>query len=204
MQNGRDDCLVVSSTGHGISLGPVLPGTVDAPPGHGTPAIATRGAGQCVEASGVERVWTLRRNCSMSPRDLGALFVCLGLTTFGVATVCALSGAWFVLIFAAIEVGALAVTFIVYARHAGDCERLTLTARTLRVESDIGGRLTVSDLPRAWVRVNLQSARNSRACERDRLVELGASGRKVTVGRFLTPRDRRGLADELNRVLRLT
>jgi len=62
----------------------------------------------------------------LSPRQCGLAFGAVGIVSGGIATVFATQGVWLVLPFAGIEILALVIAFVVYARHTGDFERIVL------------------------------------------------------------------------------
>jgi hypothetical protein len=77
------------------------------------------------------REWVLKRNCSLSPRQLAFAYAALCLTSFLVAAMFAFRGMWYVLAFATLEMASTALAFIIYARHATDQEHIALTAGSL-------------------------------------------------------------------------
>jgi uncharacterized membrane protein len=139
--------------------------------------------------------WLSRRNCSMTPRQMGLVYVLLCGTSLSVAAFFWGMGAILVLPFAALELLALGIAFVVYARHATDREHIRLDDRRLVVEWECGGRWQKHELPREWVRVIPSS-------ERSALVGLTAAGQTVEVGRYMRPEQRRRLANELRQALR--
>lgn len=138
--------------------------------------------------------WLLKRNCALTPRQC--------LIAFGLASGVALLVASFfwaigvrmVLPFAVLELSALGLAFLWYARHATDREVLMLDARRLVVEWEQGGAVERRELARPWLRV--ADLPHDRA-----LVELRAGSARVQVGRYARPEQRRQLARELRRAL---
>jgi uncharacterized membrane protein len=100
-----------------------------------------------------------------------------------------------VLPFAGIEILAIGAALLIYARHAGDRERVTLTSGRLRVECTLGRRTDQVDFAPAWVRVEPSHGDRS-------LIELSGEGKRIAIGRFVRPELRRALADELRAALR--
>lgn len=135
--------------------------------------------------------WVLKRNCALTPRQLAGWFGTLALFSLLIAGVLASRGAWVVVPFTLVEVSALAVAFLVYGRHAGDCERIVATRERLTVERFTGARL--DRVEREPGRVRIEYGGSSR--EPIRLV----TGREeIAIGRFV-PDDRKA---ELVRELR--
>jgi uncharacterized membrane protein len=148
-----------------------------------------------VQGQGIH--WFLGRNCSVTPAQLGWLYLSLCLVTMGIGTFFWFQGAVLVLPFAWIELAAVGIAFMVYARHAADREHILLTGGRLVVETESGGRLERAEFNRDWVRV--EPAVDDRS-----LIELSGQGRRVIVGRYMRPELRPVLARELRRALRET
>ena len=139
--------------------------------------------------------WLLRRNCSVTPGQLGGMFVVLAFLSLLVALFFWFMGATLVLPFTAIELIAVATAFLVYARHATDRECIRLTAAGLVVEQESAGRTRRCEFARHAVQVEPWR-------DGDRLVELRGGGQVVQIGRFLRSDLRPALAAEIRRALR--
>lgn len=141
--------------------------------------------------------WLQRRNCSITPRQLLGFYLSLCLISLCIALFFLMQGAPFVLLFAGIELAAVGVALLVFARHAGDRETLTLAGRSLSVEQRVGSRVARTDFTAEWLSVEPAAGQGS-------LVQLSGEGRSVRVGRFLRPELRPAFARELRRALRRT
>lgn len=139
-------------------------------------------------------IWLLKRNCSMAPRHLWMTFGFLCVVSLSVATFFWSMGALLVLPFAAMELVALGVAFLVYCRHATDHEIVRMEEERVVIERETAGRLVTQSLPRRWVRV-------SRGDKSSGLVSLRVSEREVQVGRYVRPALRDLLALELRHAL---
>ena len=139
--------------------------------------------------------WFLQRNCSVTPVQLAWLYVSLCVVSLGIGTVFWWQGATLVLPFAWLELVAVGVAFVVYARHAADGETISIQGRQLVVELESAGRLERAEFDRDWVRVEPSAADRS-------LIEVSGRGRSVTVGRYVRPELRPALAQEIRRALR--
>lgn len=139
--------------------------------------------------------WALKRNCSVSPAQLGWFYASLCIVSLGIATFFWLQGATLVLPFAWAELAAVGIAFLAYARHATDGERISLQGPRLVVELECAGRLERAEFHRDWVRVEPRSDDRS-------LIELSGRGRSVRIGRFVRPEQRTALAQEIRRALR--
>jgi hypothetical protein len=70
--------------------------------------------------------WFLRRNCSVSPRQLGWMYLSLCAVSLAIGAAFWFQGAKLVLPFAWIELVAVGIAFAAYARHATDGETIRL------------------------------------------------------------------------------
>ena len=114
----------------------------------------------------------------------------------GVASIFAYSGAWWVLVFACVEVTALVAAFVVYAKHAGDYERIVVTADALVIEFNSGARVVRQQAHPAFARVEYPYPAG-RAGAGDSLIGLAMAGGAVEVGRFVPRMKRARLAQEI-------
>jgi uncharacterized membrane protein len=139
--------------------------------------------------------WLLKRNCSVSPSQLGFFYLSLCILSLTIAGGFWMVGAWIVMPFACLELVAVGIAFLIYARHASDVEKIILQDGQLVVVLETAGRLQRSEFNRAWVRVEPKNGDGS-------LVELSGQGHSVRVGRHLRPELRPALAREIRRALR--
>lgn len=139
--------------------------------------------------------WHLRRNCSVTPRQLGGWYATLCLLSLLIGSGFWVLGMPLVLAFAGLELLAVGVALLVYARHALDGETVRLHGGRLSVERECAGRretLEFGGAPRVRIR--------TLAHEQD-LIELQAPGRRLSVGRHVRPQWRCALAGEMRRAL---
>lgn len=139
--------------------------------------------------------WFLRRNCSVTPMQLGWVYLSLFVVSTAISAFFWFQGATMVLPFAWLELAAVGVAFLVYARHATDGERISLQGRQLVVELENAGHLERAEFHRDRVRVEPVGHGHS-------LIELSGQGRSVSVGRFVRPELRPALAREIRQALR--
>lgn len=139
--------------------------------------------------------WVLRRNCSITPRQMVGFFGSLSLVSLVIGGFFWQQGATLVLPFAWIELIAVAAALFVYTRHATDSEHIELQPGRLIVEHACGRRVERVEFVAAWVRVEPESGDRS-------LIELSGQGLRICVGRFVRPELRRQLAEELRWALR--
>ncbi len=140
-------------------------------------------------------VWFLKRNCSVTPAQLGWFYASLCVVSLGIAAFFWLQGAKLVLPFAWLELGAVGLAFLAYARHAADGERISLQGQRLVVELESAGQLQRTEFDPDWVRVEPKGGGRS-------LIEVSGKGRSVSVGRFVRPELRPLLAQEIRSALR--
>ncbi len=139
--------------------------------------------------------WLLKRNCSVTPAQLLALFASLSVVSLGIATFFWFQGATLIMPFAWAELIAVGIAFTVYARHARDGETISLQGGQLVVEQQTAGRLQRAEFNREWVRVEPKNGDGS-------LIEVSGQGRLVRVGRHVRPELRPALAREIRFALR--
>lgn len=104
-------------------------------------------------------------------------------------------GATLVLPFAVLELVAVGVALLVYARHATDSERISLRDGRLVVELETAGRTQRCEFVREWVQVEPLG-------DDGQMIEVRGGGQSVRVGRFLRPDVRPVLAQEIRQALR--
>jgi uncharacterized membrane protein len=141
-----------------------------------------------------DREWLWKRNCSISPRQLGMVYGALCLASLMVATFFTVRGAWYVLGFAILEMAAVGLAFLHFGRHATDREHIALIDDCLVVEViqaeharrfELNPRRTQVDVPQAHAD----------------LIGLESGATRIEVGRFLTEWKRREFARELRQAL---
>ncbi|HEX6268451.1 MAG TPA: DUF2244 domain-containing protein [Burkholderiales bacterium] len=135
----------------------------------------------------------LKRNCSISPAGLAGVFGALAAVALAIGAAFAFAGAWLVLPFAGLEVAALAVAYLAYARRAADYERIELSAGRLTVEVAEAQRLSRFEI----------EARRARVCLVDDLVLLRGVGEELQLGRHLDAERRAEFAAQLQKRLRI-
>ena len=143
---------------------------------------------------GGRREWIVRRNCSLSPRQTAGAWAVLLALSLVVGITCAWHGAWYVLVFSALEISVVTVAFALYSRHAGDCDRIVYENGCLFVEQVRAGRVLFVQLDPHWLRVVPPRRRHDP-------VRLEARGISVSIGSWLPDAGRRALARELREEL---
>ena len=140
-------------------------------------------------------LWALKRNCSISPRQLFGVYLALCALSIIIGLGFLSMGLPAVLPFAGIELLAVGAAFWAYARHATDREEITLDHGELRVEHHCGQRIDPARFRAEWLCV--ESAHSDAS-----LVALTGQNTRICVGRYLRPEVRPALAHELRVALR--
>lgn len=140
--------------------------------------------------------WLLKRHCSVTPAQLGWVYVSLCVVSLGIAAFFWSRGATLVMPFAWAELVAVGAAFLVYARHAGDGEKIVLQGGQLVIELETAGRTQRAEFNREWVRIEPKDGDGS-------LIEVSGQGRTVRVGRHVRPELRPALAREIRFALRV-
>lgn len=140
---------------------------------------------------------TLKRNCSISPAGLLAVFAALSVASVAIGIGFAVAGAWPVLPFVGLEIVALGAAFVLHARRAADYERIELARGRLEVEVAEAERRVRYELDAGRARVVLERSEGYGA-----RVLLRDAGKEVEIGRHLDASSRIEFAAELSRRLR--
>lgn len=96
-----------------------------------------------------------RRTLSLAPRQRWTLYGALAAGSVAMALGFVAGGVWPVLPYSALELGGLALAFAWIERRAGDVDRLTLDGDRVIVEQRRAGRASRRELPRHWLRVEI-------------------------------------------------
>ena len=145
--------------------------------------------------SGQNVQWFLKKNCSVTPTQLGWFYLSLCVISLGIGTMFWFLGAPLVMPFAGIELVAVGCAFVLYARHATDGEKIALQGGRLVVELEHGGHCERTEFLPHQVRIEPQASERS-------LIEVSGPGRSVKVGRYVRPELRAALAREIRTALR--
>ena len=138
--------------------------------------------------------WTLKRNCSLTPRQSIFAYAMPCVLTLIVATVFTLHGAWYVMAFAVLQSILVALFFLQYARHATDREHIVLMDDCLLIERIEAEQVQRIRLDPHWTRITLPSRPQD-------LIMLESKGIKIEVGRFVTKSKRRRIARQIRNEL---
>jgi uncharacterized membrane protein len=143
----------------------------------------------------VHHEWLLKRNCSLSPRQVGQAYGMLCAFVLSIGLAFAARGIWFVFAFAVVEILGFALALLHYARHATDQEHIALSEGCLLIERIEAGQLKQTRLNPYWTKIVMPSRKRS-------LIQLESRGVKINVGAFVSQEEREKVAEELRRELR--
>ena len=141
------------------------------------------------------REWLLKRNCSLSPCQVGKAYGMLCAFVLAIGLAFALQGIWFVFAFAVVEILVLAWALLHYARHATDQEHIALSEGCLLIERIEAGQLQQIRLNPYWTKIAIPSRKRM-------LIALESRGIKIEIGAFVSQEEREKVAQELRRELR--
>jgi uncharacterized membrane protein len=105
-------------------------------------------------------------------------------------------GIWMVLAFALVEMTAVGMALLYYARHALDVETIVLDEGCLLVERWDAGRREEIRLDPYWTRILPPAPRERK------LIELESHGRRVQLGAYVSEAVRTQVARELKQAIR--
>jgi uncharacterized membrane protein len=134
---------------------------------------------------------TIKRNCSISPRQLALLLGATAAVSFGIGIGFAVLGAWVILPFAGLEIAGLAAAFCCVGRHAGDYEKFELGQGRLKVEIRDADTVSAHEFNPHWARLVVEPGAP------EPRIALRSHGRMLEIGRHLPARERLGLAQRL-------
>lgn len=135
----------------------------------------------------------LKRNCSISPLQLAAIFIFLAIISVIIGIVFYSLGATLILPFSFVEVFALALAYFYNAVHATDYERLTVDSKNVYFESKHGNNFYKENFLKSLTRI-LPSYNNN-------LINLSQGKKNILFGKNIHARLRSSLEIEIKQVL---
>lgn len=138
--------------------------------------------------------WVLKRNCSIAPRQLLVAYGGLCSLSVAIASFFTWHGAWYVMGFSMLEMGAVGIAFLFFARHATDRERIALDQDWLLIELIQAEQAISFKLDPRTARIQIPAAHHL-------LITIEERGTRVEIGRFLTYFKRQQFAQELRSAL---
>ena len=119
--------------------------------------------------------WQMRRNCALTPKQLLQFYIVLICLSLIVATGFFLAGVWMIPIFTALELIAVTLGFLIYCRHALDCETIEIEGKHLTIKKFIGYKETLYEFNTQWAKIELplDGAKTFHISQSNLRVELG-------------------------------
>ncbi len=139
--------------------------------------------------------WQMRRNCALTPKQLLQFYIVLVCLSLIVATGFWLAGVWMIPIFTAIELTAVTIGFLIYCRHALDCETIEIQGKRLLVKKFIGYKETVYEFNTEWVKIEPP-------VDNSKIFHISQSSLRVELGQFLRHEQQIALISSVRACLR--
>jgi len=140
-------------------------------------------------------LWLLKRHGVLTSVQLAWCYLCLCGLSLGAAGFLGSRGFSSAMTGVLLALLAVGTAFVLYARHAGDAEKILLQGGQLVIELESAGRTERAEFRRESVRVEPRHGDGS-------LIEVSGQGRTVQVGRHVRPELRPMLAREIRWALR--
>ena len=138
--------------------------------------------------------WQMRRNCALTPKQLLQFYVALVCLSLIVATGFFLSGVWVIPIFTTLELTAVTIGFLIYCRHALDCETIEIEDKRLLVKKFIGYKETLYEFNTQWAKIELPA-------EGSKIFSISQSNLRVELGQFIREEQQIALIAQLRACL---
>jgi uncharacterized membrane protein len=122
--------------------------------------------------------WQMRRNCALTPKQLLQFYIVLVCLSLTVAVGFFLAGVWVIPIFTAVELAAVTLGFLIYCRHALDCETIEIDGKRLIVKKFIGYKERVYEFNSQWAKIEPP-------IEGAKVFYISQSNLRVELGQFL-------------------
>jgi uncharacterized membrane protein len=121
------------------------------------------------------KTWQMRRNCALTPKQLLQFYIVLVCLSLIVGIGFFLAGVWMIPVFTALELTAVTIGFLIYCRHALDCETIEIEGKRLLVKKFIGYREKVYEFNAQWAKIEppLEGSKTFFITQSDVRVELG-------------------------------
>ena len=122
--------------------------------------------------------WQMRRNCALTPKQLLKFYIALVCLSLIVATGFLLAVIWVVPIFTALELSAVTIVFLIYCRHALDCETIEIDGNRLIIKKFISYKEAIYEFNTQWVKIELP-------LEDSKVFLISQSNLRVEIGQFI-------------------
>lgn len=112
-----------------------------------------------------------------------------------IATYFLVQGIWMILPFTIIELTALGIALLIYARHALDYESIAIDGSSVTVEKNIGGKLERHEFNTKWLQLKQEE-------DGKRLIRIEQSDQELPIGIFVPVDARAQLFKDLRQQIR--
>jgi uncharacterized membrane protein len=146
------------------------------------------------------RRFLIRPNSSLSWRDAVRFYISMVLVSFGIAIAFALQGAWLILPFAGLEMLLLGIALYIVARRAARWQEISINGDRIHVVEHDPRRQQEQSLQRAWAQVIHEDAAIKGHPSK---LSIRSHGRSIEIGRCLNEQEKRCLAEQLSRAVRI-
>lgn len=119
--------------------------------------------------------WQMQRNCALMPKQLLKFYIALVCLSLIVAIGFLMAGVWVIPIFTALELSAVTIGFLIYCRHALDCESIEIEGKHLLVKKFIGYKEIVYEFNAQWAKIEppIEGSKTFHISQSSLRVELG-------------------------------
>ena len=130
--------------------------------------------------------WQMRRNCALTPKQLLQFYMALVCLSLIVASGFLLAGIWVIPIFTALELSAVTVGFLIYCRHALDCETIEIDGNRLIVKKFISYKEAIYEFNTQWAKIETP-------LEDSKVFFISQSNLRVEIGQFIRQEQQQSL-----------
>ncbi|QWC95586.1 DUF2244 domain-containing protein [Polynucleobacter paneuropaeus] len=124
------------------------------------------------------KTWRMKRNCALTPKQLFQFYAVLVFFSLLVGIGFLLAGVWVIMIFTCIELCALTLGFLIYARHALDYEEIQINGTVLKITKFIGSKTKTYELNSRWTQVFLPR-------DKPKIFVLSSENQNIELGQFV-------------------
>ncbi|QWD34095.1 DUF2244 domain-containing protein [Polynucleobacter paneuropaeus] len=124
------------------------------------------------------KTWRMKRNCALTPKQLFQFYAVLVFFSLLVGIGFLIAGVWVIIIFTCIELCALTLGFLIYARHALDFEEIQIDGTVLKITKFIGSKTKEYKFNSRWTQVLLPR-------DKPKIFVLSSENHNIELGQFV-------------------
>ena len=121
----------------------------------------------------------MKRNCALTPKQLFQFYAVLVFFSLLVGIGFLIAWVWMIIIFTCIELSALTLGFLIYARHALDYEEIEINGTILRITKFIGSKTKEYEFNSRWTQIVLPK-------DKPKIFVLSSEKQNIELGQFVT------------------